>query len=508
MTRARIFFIASFFLATTAAAQEICPDIFAKIVSREIVMDISRTEQAVSFVARPRSKAEILSLIEIAKEKKLSLTMRGTNHSHGGHNRRADIRGTPRGIQIDMQHFNKVLSLDIERQTVTVQPGITWRDLSVFLNEHGLSAKTEQSSNIFSVGGSVSTNIHGRDVYGPLIQSVVELKVIGSDGVERVLNRASNPELFRAAVGGYGGLGVLTEVTLRVGKNTLLEAGAVKNVSLLEYEKYLNDLPNKTPDLMHYGRINITGADRFSRVSYVQWTPIDSARKPRDWNGWKLNLGESNRWLSSMVMNSMRYSPTSKVGKKVKDFLDSLFGLPTSGTVKTKNNILNNPVNFLFDNFYNSKESVDILQEYFVPVDKMRDFFHSLSRVIDKHDLNLLNATMRYVPKIEKAQDSLLSPYSGDHDLVAIVLYFNIHETKGLKNGMLVQYDGAKWTQELIQDVQAMGGSFYWPYHRWWSNEQITNKEHLREYFKLKEQTDPSGIYESDFLFHLRKALD
>jgi decaprenylphospho-beta-D-ribofuranose 2-oxidase len=496
-------------------AQNHCSGLFAAPAVKfkiKDVMDISRTEKTKSYVTEVNSKKDILEAIEFAKANGLKVSIKGTNHSHGGHNRlsaRSNTPQTPRAVQLDMLKFNKVIALDSKNKLVTVEAGLTWKDLSIFLNDHGLAAMTEQSSNIFSIGGSVATNIHGRDIYGPMINSIEALKFIDSTGNEQFANRKEQPDVFRALVGGYGALGVITEVTLRVEQNFLYQAQSTKNISVSEYVEYLKNLKNKSPHIMHYGRVNISGNEAFGKMSYVEWQPMNSALKDNKWEGWKLNLDEKNRWVSSMIMNLMRYRPTSDFGKRVKDFLDGLLGLPKAGTLKTKNNILNNPVQFLFDNFYNQERSVDILQEYFLPVEKLEPFLNQLKTISESHELDLMNVTMRYIPRIDKQSDSLLSPYSEKSEQVAVVLYFNIQEGPNRQNGNIVEYDGSKWTKEIIASAQDLGGTFYWPYHRWWSNEQITHQQSgaLGEFFKIKDQVDPQSLFMSDFTTQLRKAV-
>lgn len=503
--------LASLIATSPVYAIDSCQSIFdtpSRYETRE-VMDVSRTEKAKTFSAQPKNKHEIQNAIVYAKQHGLKVTIKGTNHSHGGHNRRQqDVAGKPRAIQLDMLGYNRILKLDKENKEVTVEAGVTWKELSVFLDQYGLAAMTEQSSNIFSIGGSVSTNVHGRDVHGPLINSIKEIKFLNSDGVEQRVNRSEHPEVFKALVGGYGGLGVITEVTLFVEKNYLYQAHSVTDISVKDYAQYLRALDSRPSNLMHYGRINLSGKTGFTKVSYTEWTPVNEGMVAKEWAGWKLNLGEKNIGISSAIMNLMRYRPTSEVGKYVKDVADKFFGLPKTGTVKTKNNILNNPVQFLFDNFYNQKSSVDILQEYFVPVDRMEPFLATLKAVTEKHDLDLMNVTFRYVPKVKKGTNSILSPYSEKEDLVAIVLYYNVEEARGKANGLQVDYNGSQWTQELIQRAQDLGGSFYWPYHRWWTPEQIKHQSEgeITEYFHIKEKVDPQNLFESDFIYYLREA--
>src|SRR5258708_31656249 len=79
-----------------------------------------------------------------------------------------------------------------------------------------------QGSNIFSVGGSLSVNAHGKDPqYGSLIGSVNYLKMVTADGKEILCDKTQNKDLFSAVIGGYGLLGIITEVNLLTTQNSI-----------------------------------------------------------------------------------------------------------------------------------------------------------------------------------------------------------------------------------------------------------------------------------------------
>lgn len=51
---------------------------------------------------------------------------------------------------------------------IRVQSGATWAQIQDYINPYGLSIRVMQSSNIFTIGGSLSSNVHGRDLrHGP-----------------------------------------------------------------------------------------------------------------------------------------------------------------------------------------------------------------------------------------------------------------------------------------------------------------------------------------------------
>jgi FAD/FMN-containing dehydrogenase len=76
----------------------------------------------------------------------------------------------------------------------------------------------------FTVGGSLSVNAHGRYMgEGPLAHSVESLRLILADGNLVEASPTQNPELFYAAIGGYGGIGVIAEATLLLADNIKIE---------------------------------------------------------------------------------------------------------------------------------------------------------------------------------------------------------------------------------------------------------------------------------------------
>jgi len=90
--------------------------------------------------------ADIVATIHEAMISKRTISMCGTKHSMGGQS----IANM--GYRLNMKNFNRVLGLDIERNLVTVEPGILWCDLIRILNKFGLSPMTLQSYSTFSVG--------------------------------------------------------------------------------------------------------------------------------------------------------------------------------------------------------------------------------------------------------------------------------------------------------------------------------------------------------------------
>jgi FAD/FMN-containing dehydrogenase len=116
----------------------------------------ANTPHEVVAVASDPAEAErqLVALLQRAADTDLRISISGAHHSMGGHTIYPD------GIVLDMLPFN-AMSLDEERQMVTVGSGARWSQVIPYLDEHGMAVAIMQSNSDFSIGGSISVNCHG-----------------------------------------------------------------------------------------------------------------------------------------------------------------------------------------------------------------------------------------------------------------------------------------------------------------------------------------------------------
>jgi FAD/FMN-containing dehydrogenase len=100
---------------------------------------------------------DITKALEFAQKNNLHITAFGSRHTMGGQAFYKDA------VLLDMSSFNKIISINEDNKTIKVQSGATWHDIQLKLNEKNLAVKAMQSTNIFTVGGSLSVNAHGMD---------------------------------------------------------------------------------------------------------------------------------------------------------------------------------------------------------------------------------------------------------------------------------------------------------------------------------------------------------
>ena len=156
----------------------------------------------------------------------------------GGHFSMGGQVASPDSLHLDMRAMNRVLRLDLAARTIRVQAGIRWCDIQRVIDPHGLSVSIMQTYANFTVGGSLSVNVHGRYVgLGPLILSVRSIAIVLASGELVEASPSARPELFYGAIGGYGGLVVLVEAELELASNARVERVARK-VPLSEYVEH------------------------------------------------------------------------------------------------------------------------------------------------------------------------------------------------------------------------------------------------------------------------------
>jgi FAD/FMN-containing dehydrogenase len=137
----------------------------------------------------------------------------------------------------------------------------------------------------------------------------------------------------------------------------------------------------------------------------------------------------------------------------------------------------------------NRLRDTDILQEYFVPYDRMPEFVDSLRNVVQKNKANLLNVTIRTVHK----DDVTALPYAKD-DMFAFVLYFNVgfdnRDNETLR----------KTTSDLIDSTQQIGGTYYLPYQLLYSKQQLLKSyPEVDDFFVAKRKYDPTELFSNKF---------
>ncbi len=144
---------------------------------------------------------------------------------------------------ISLASLNKVISLDREKHTVTVDSGIRYGELAVFLNDNGYALHNLASLPHISVAGGCITATHGSGVNNANLSSAVRaFELITASGEKVSFSRDQHEERFTGAVVNLGGLGVITSVTLAVQPTYQVRQYVYENLAMQQLEHHFEEI--------------------------------------------------------------------------------------------------------------------------------------------------------------------------------------------------------------------------------------------------------------------------
>src|SRR3954452_15656168 len=161
-------------------AREITGDVFFDAYNRgRYATDASFYQIKPFGVVVPRTTDEALRALAIARDEGRTVTPRGGGTSQCG-------QTVNEGIVVDVsKHLNRILSLDVEKRTCVVEPGIVLDDLNRQLKPHGLWFPVDVSTaSRATIGGMAGNNsCGGRSLrYGTMRDNTLSMRAALADG--------------------------------------------------------------------------------------------------------------------------------------------------------------------------------------------------------------------------------------------------------------------------------------------------------------------------------------
>lgn len=443
---------------------------------------------SISYVYRPTTADQLYELLLLARKSGRSLGLRGGGNSYG------DAAMNSENILLDMRRMNRILAWDPARGIVRVEPGVTISQLWQYVLEDGWWPPVVTGTSLTTIGGCAGMNVHGKNAYqaGPIGDHILEFEMMIPSGEVLICNREENADLFFAAIGGIGMLGIFTSMTMKMKRiySGLLDVQTETQrdlASMFDYfESYVDesdyivgwiDAFAKGTNLgqgdVHRASYLPPGADLMPsqtlRLEYQHLTPNMFGLVPRS-IVWLFMRPFMNN-LGTSLVNKAKYVSGRLQGSKK-------FRQPHAA------------FHFLLDyvpGWKNAYGSGGLIQyQPFIPKETARSAFADLLRVCQRRGMpNYLTVFKRHRP------DAFLMTHGLDG--YSLAMDFRITDKRAPKVALLAR--------ELDDIVLSAGGRFYFAKDstlRPEVAEAYLGKETIDNFRSLKQRIDPDDLLQTD----------
>lgn len=169
-------------------------------------------------IVKVLSTGEVSRLLAYADERRIPVVARGSGTGLVG--AAVAVEG---GLMLDLSAMNKILELDRDNLTVTVQPGVLLMELAAFAEDNGFLYPPDPGEKSATIGGNISTNAGGMRAvkYGVTRDYVRALTVVlpGGQVMElggKVVKNSTGYSIKDLIVGSEGTLAVITQAVLKL----------------------------------------------------------------------------------------------------------------------------------------------------------------------------------------------------------------------------------------------------------------------------------------------------
>lgn len=436
-------------------------------------------------VVEVSEEAHVARALEFARGNGLKVSIAAIRHSMGGH------AFDDNALVLDMRKFNRI-DVDPDARTMTVQPGAVWHDIQNKLHPR-FAVKAMQSTDIFSVGGSISVNAHGMDHQaGSVAGTIRALRVMLADGTIVSCSRTDNADLFRHVVGGYGLFGVMLEATLDITENVVYQTSReiIRSDDFPAF--FAEEIEPDSKFGLFYGHLSTAPGNFLEDMIVYRYEQVaddaPAGMPPLD--------EPSGVALKRVIMNLAKYGGFFQTLKWYSEKnLEPEFETCTvprtvamgegEACLVTRNNPMHDSVPYLFNDL---ADQTDILHEYFIPRGAYNAFIAEARQVLANQPLPVLNASIRVVHKEDVALTYAPEP------AYSLVLYINQSADEAGSAEM------RKLTRAMIDLTIRHGGRFFLPYQLHYTGaELIASYPELPAFLAMKKQLDPNELFQSTF---------
>lgn len=409
--------------------------------------------------------SQIRAELQDAKANGRSVNVGAARHSMGG-------QAIPRdGHAITFD--NSLVEVDVDDRLMRVHAGARWSDVIATTDPLGLGPKVMQSNNDFGIAATFCVNAHGWPVkQGPMGSTVRGFDMILPDGELVTCSRTENADLFGMTMGGYGLTGIITQMDVELAQNQRI-APSYEEMPAEEFgARFIEALADDTVT-MAYGRLNVDRAAFMSDALMITYRPTEDQSDLPAASGSGATAQVASRIYRSQLGNERM--------KHVRWWFETDLATTLASGATTRNSLINEPVVTLDDR---NPDRTDILHEYFVAPERFAEFVALCRVVIPASYQEFLNVTLRFV---DADPDSWLA-YARVPRIAAVMSFSQEMTARA-------EADMERMTQELIEGIIRIGGTYYLPYRPHARQDQFTRGyARASEFAAAKRALDPNLV--------------
>jgi len=407
-------------------------------------------------IERPSTEQGLVRIVRQAADAGQRVKVAGSGHSFTG------IALTD-GRLVQLDNYNRVLAIDREKLSATVQAGISIARLSDELDRNGLALENLGDINYQSISGAISTATHGTGrQFGGIATQVTGFRLITGDGSIIECSAGKEQDLFNAARVGLGALGIISRVTLR----------CVKAFNLRALE-----MPERVDQVLERIEENIRDNDHFEFfwVPNTGWALTKRNERTTD----SLNpRGRWNEFRDDILLSNFAFGALCRVGRLWPSLVPRVArALPNTGRTE------------YVDKSYRVFSSPRLVRfyemEYAVPLEAGIEAFNRIRRFLKQSGLiPIFPVEVRFTA----GDDIPLSTASGRDSC-----YIAVHVFEGMQ---YQQYFEA--VEDIMNDY---GGRPHWGKLHFQTAETLASRYPQWDVFQsVRARLDPEGRFSNPYL--------
>ena len=443
---------------------------------------------SLSYVYRPTTIEQLQAVLALARANGRSVGLRGGGNSYG------DAAMNAENILLDMRRMTRILDWNPEDGRITVEPGVTISQLWQYILEDGWWPPVVTGTMMTTVGGCAGMNVHGKNAWqvGPIGDHILAFDMMLADGGVVTCSREANSDIFYAAIGGFGMLGIFTAITLQMKRvySGLLDVATETRPNLAAMFSYFEENLDNSDYIVGwmdaFAKGKALGRGDVHKANYLppgadpnpsQTLRLDKQHLPPTMFG---IVPKSIIWAG---MRPFMNNPGAWLINSAKFHAGRIFG-------PTKQRQPHAAFHFLLDYVPDWKKAYGVggLIQYqpFIPEENAQDAFREILQMCQKHRLpNYLTVFKRHRP-----DDFLLT-----HGLDGYSMAMDFRITKGNRGRV------AQLARALDEIVLQAGGRFYFAKDSTLRKETAVaylGQQTIDQFRTLKQRLDPDNLLQTN----------